>query len=51
MFIFRFVRDILNHGLINGWKQQDSYSKWLIILFTIILAYKPIVNALVLFKQ
>ena len=48
MFIFRFVRDVLKYGLINGWKQQDSYTKWLLILFILILAYKPVVNILVL---
>ena len=50
LFIFRFVRDVLKYGLINGWKQQDSYTKWLLILFILILAYKPVVNLLVSFK-
>ena len=51
LFIFRFVRDVLKYGLINGWKQQDSYTKWLLILFILILAYKPVVNLLVFFGK
>ena len=47
LFIFRFVRDVLKYGLINGWKQQDGYTKWLLILFFLILAYKPVINILV----
>ena len=47
LFIFRFVRDVLKYGLTNGWKQQDSYTKWLLILFILILAYKPVVKLLV----
>lgn len=47
MFIYRFVRDVLRYGLLKGWKQQDSYTKWLLILFILILAYKPAVNLLV----
>ena len=49
VFIFRFVRDVLRYGLLKGWKQQDSYTKWLLILFILILAYKPVVNLLVFF--
>ena len=50
MFIFRFVRDVLRYGFLKGWKQQDSYTKWLLILFILILAYKPIVNLLIFFE-
>jgi len=44
MFIFRFVRDVIKFGLVGGWKQQDSYTKWLLIIFGLIIAYKPLVN-------
>ena len=46
MFLYRFVRDVTKFGLVEGWKRQDSYTKWLLIVFVLLIAYKPAVNVL-----
>ena len=46
MFLYRFVRDAMKFGLVEGWKQQDSYTKWLLIIFVLLIAYKPVISVL-----